>query len=948
MKTQLLRIGSMALLMIAAVAGHQTAQAQSNVYSAPISDAFTFSVYPDFNYGSLGTLEVYRSAQNDLMWSFLRFDLASLSMPTGAIITSAELRMYLSSSSGTGPFPVNLYSVNQSWSESTINWSSQPSPDTPVTSANVPAGTDVWVTWDVTTLAQQWWSGVYPNQGLVLTPGGNNAMQLFFASREDATNSPRLMITYTPPTNCLSIYCPTNLTAYLCGSNCVTVPFVVTGSNACNPQDFSVTTDLPTNYCFSQGTTWVHATAFGSGQSNQCSFSVTVLSDCPPSSPPPSLSASRLGPCLIQLRWTDPATNYLLQFTTNMAPPIHWQEVTEPVTWLSNFCSVTVSNACQGTREFRLRVAGLPVYTVVGPAVTGSQFNALAGKLNLPAAAYDTNGFVLFTDPDLFVKIPTDVAGFVNTNNEENTQVLLERLAFGQITQLPVLSDSNALQLAQDALASAGLIPAAPQNATSEVVHSQFRVADTNGGVVCDVPIDTKVRLNVNLRGIPLVGPGAKAAITFDGLGNVTHINYSLRRLQPGPIMTLLPQSAADQIAMNTYLASFANKPGKISYDSKLVYYAPPGEKNAAQTLIPHYAYSASFTASNGAAPILLRSVLIPAIASSNLVPAVSLSTSYNNGLVGGQATATGGHPPYTYLWNSSSAVLVASNSSPSIYYQPQTRSVERLSLLVVDANGLTASASADIPANIQQGPSKSSSTSGGGIGPKIVGVNDVGTEWIGTTAGLDGSSANAGGFVSRFSSAGGTTVRFNWGDHDAFERDFKDPALGGDDANWVDNVDAVFYTGHAGGEGWVFTSAVGDDFLHYTEARYGQTDLEWLAIAACGPLEHGPYPDDWTFRWPRVFKGLHLLCGYDNESFDNSDEGRKWADYMLRGNTVAQAWLQTGIEVQWGAALRVGVLGVADETGACNVNDHYWGKGTVGPDILRVIYSWGYSVPVD
>jgi hypothetical protein len=797
-----------------------------------------------------------------------------------------------------------------------------------------------------------------PSPNLTCTPPSGTFLplgitQVQCSSTDQCGNSNSLSFTVTVITNCfpncLDLPCPAGLTGYACGSNCASVPFSIAATNYCNPADLTVITDFPPGYCFQLGTTWVHVIAYGSGQTAQCSFAVTILSNCPSSQTPPTLIASQLSAPFLQLDWTDPETNYVLQATTDLDTPVHWQEVNLPVTRSGASARVVVPNTSQGTKFFRLRVASLPIYTVSGPPVTASQFNTLASLTKLPPDARDTNGFVLFTDTNLFVKIPTDVVGYVTTNNEENTQVLLERLSFGQINQMPVLSDSNALQMALTIWSNAALLPGAPYQGNPEVVNSNFRAVDTNGTTVCDVPIDTKVRFNLALGGIPIIGPGAKAAITFDGLGHVTHLNYSLRPLQTGPNLPLLSQSAADQIAMDTYLASFAKEPGEVIFTSELVYYAPPAENNAVQTLIPHYQYSGSFApaGTNSSPPILLRSVLIPAIISPGLIPAVTLSVSNSAGFVSGQATVTGGLSPYTYLWNSSSAILVASNS-PSVSYQSRTRTVERLSLLVVDANGFTASASADAPANFQPGMSIPQSAVAGSNDRKIVGINDVGTEWIGSSAGLSGSSANAGGFVRRFSAAAGTVVRFNFGDFDAYERDFKDPAFGGDDNVWVDNLDAVFYTGHANGSGWQFTSSVDDRFLDFTEAAYGQTDLEWLVIAACGPLQHGVYPDDWTFRWPRVFRGLHLLCGYDNTSRDNSDEGRKWADYMLRGYTVAQAWIRTGIEVQSGARLHVAVMGVADETGACNVNDHYWGTGSVGPDVVRIVYSWGYSVPVD
>ena len=121
---------------LAAWAGVLPWSARANTLTLnPEADALTFSVYQDLAFGANNVLEVYRSAQNDTMWSFLRFDLQNPpgSIPSGSVITSAALQLYLSSVSGQGSLSVPLYSLNQSWSESSITWSNQPPPNTPFT-----------------------------------------------------------------------------------------------------------------------------------------------------------------------------------------------------------------------------------------------------------------------------------------------------------------------------------------------------------------------------------------------------------------------------------------------------------------------------------------------------------------------------------------------------------------------------------------------------------------------------------------------------------------------------------------------------------------------------------------------------------------------------------------------------------------------------------------------
>ena len=85
---------------------------------------------------------------------------------------------------------------------------------------------------------------------------------------------------------------------------------------------------------------------------------------------------------------------------------------------------------------------------------------------------------------------------------------------------------------------------------------------------------------------------------------------------------------------------------------------------------------------------------------------------------------------------------------------------------------------------------------------------------------------------------AHGWTQQFYWGDANAWESDWRT-----NNNSYVDNVDFVFYTGHANAWGWVL-SPPEDNFLSDAEVRaavpdlYGNNNLEWLIIAACGPMQ--------------------------------------------------------------------------------------------------------------
>jgi Family of unknown function (DUF6345) len=219
----------------------------------------------------------------------------------------------------------------------------------------------------------------------------------------------------------------------------------------------------------------------------------------------------------------------------------------------------------------------------------------------------------------------------------------------------------------------------------------------------------------------------------------------------------------------------------------------------------------------------------------------------------------------------------------------------------------------------------------------------DVGAEYIGVSQGLGGSQGNANGFVNTMT-AKGIPVQFFWGDYSAWETDFKDPSKNGDDSNWVDDVDMTFYTGHANGDGFSFSSNHDDGFLHYNDAVWGNRDLEWLVIAACGPLQLDSGGLRWWQRWGPAFQGLHQLLGYTTVSWDNTDEGRLMAEKVLGtqilwfnigARTVRQAWVETATQVQpssvtWAYMVPYG------SGNSSNLDDYFWGRGTTTFDITN------------
>jgi hypothetical protein len=222
----------------------------------------------------------------------------------------------------------------------------------------------------------------------------------------------------------------------------------------------------------------------------------------------------------------------------------------------------------------------------------------------------------------------------------------------------------------------------------------------------------------------------------------------------------------------------------------------------------------------------------------------------------------------------------------------------------------------------------------------------EAGASWIGQSGGLIGSQANAQGFVDEWAAAG-WHIDFNWGDHNAWESDWRR-----NDDTWVDNADFVFYTGHADGNGWVL-SPPDDDRLDFSEIGaspktpgdlWGQSDLEWVIIAACGPLEDDLLAaggGDVLARWDGAFDGMHILMGYGSVTNDNTDEGRKISQYAKGGSTLIDAWFRTAKEIQpssngwpapFGPTVYVGAMWVG--RGSIDpYKDHAWDFGSVSAD---------------
>jgi hypothetical protein len=174
------------------------AMPQTTVTLTAVAGATLKSWQATTNFGSDPTLYMSHSHidtdENAAM--LVRFDLSSL--PSDAIIDSANFQLYLESSSGLTPVDLNVYYVRDAWTESTVTWNTMPRVFHMGVVWHMDAASG-WKSLGIAGWVSNWQTG--ENDGLLLygPATGTAFYQRKFASREHSTNLPGLVVTYHLP-----------------------------------------------------------------------------------------------------------------------------------------------------------------------------------------------------------------------------------------------------------------------------------------------------------------------------------------------------------------------------------------------------------------------------------------------------------------------------------------------------------------------------------------------------------------------------------------------------------------------------------------------------------------------------------------------------------------------------------------------------------------------------
>jgi hypothetical protein len=660
--------------------------------------------------------------------------------------------------------------------------------------------------------------------------------------------------------------------------------------------------------------------------------------------------------------------------------------------------------------------ARLAVYEVTGTGIREDQARRLAEALGISAEKLVLrDGEAAFVDaaylavPTVHVTDPEIVAAERDATENHYPEIPIEVRAidYAALDRLSPPSLEDTLRSAADALQSAGLTP---EHATPVAGHTVFKTVSV-GEHPADpttANLDTHVTHRFTLDGYLLVGPGAQVQVSYGPDGNVTRLLYATRTLKKGPTVEIIPAGEMR--------GRFARcLPDDAEMSLRLVYWAPPLRPGLCasprwhpSTIIPWYAVTITRRIADPRTrtqqTITSRVHLVPATDDPRFVPSLTVAAAAQDGTrVEAHASATGGTPPYTYLWAGSNPETFASTGN-SISYVPQVRDyrsvlaaqamerIENLSVTVIDANGVRVQAGDSVHVTAQPAPRSHNSITYGCESP-----NDPGPS---PTDGSYAPERIAWQQAMGAPGQGGGSQRFCWLADDSWPGDYIEPVPPGslepspwingdaDYSNWgINTTNIMLYNGdgnpgaftemypgatladyNASGGATLFTPGPGDVQIggqSYTVnyngawgAPHTGDSLQWLAMYACEILDDdGSNPPPWQ-RWGSAFNGLHSMLGFYSLASDAGVGfmtdfpalilGVNAVFFVISPQTIVQGWLNSAMANNMGTPAAMGpVFNVeydGQTVGICDYGDYYWGKGPVGLTIPQsLINGWWY-----
>ena len=453
------------------------------------------------------------------------------------------------------------------------------------------------------------------------------------------------------------------------------------------------------------------------------------------------------------------------------------------------------------------------------------------------------------------------------------------------------------------------------------------------------------------LSGIPVGGPGAKIRVSIGDEGEVIGLHYVWREVESFESCRHIGEDEATEI----FKEKLGAEPEQL--EIRLEYYAE-SEFTKQDFLQPYYVFDGTMMIEQD--EVHLKTQVIPATTFSPMARIVSPDDSEEfpeGAMIEFEASVSGGEPPYEYIWESHIDGVIGTEASLSKTLSVGKRDEEILPhtiwLTVIDRNG-----NQDIAlASVIVSPSSPMALAPEGIQTLSAGsprddANDkeVGIEWVCAyreKGNLPKSALIARGFMNGLTSDG-WVCRFDFGDQSAWEQDFKyrEGPAGGTDYEQIDAVDFAYYCGH--GDPYYIDLTNGEhdsQRFWFANARWGGNaggaeeeagDLEWIVLDACQTLKlMEGHANDVFDRWDQAFDGLHMVLGFDTDSFDYMERGFLFAKLMKWRYTIRMSWIMVTTATEESSTRGAYLLAVTsrDYTYTHTSEDHLPGHGYVSPD---------------
>jgi len=582
--------------------------------------------------------------------------------------------------------------------------------------------------------------------------------------------------------------------------------------------------------------------------------------------------------------------------------------------------------------------AVLPIFKVKKSGLTPEEARQLGAAFKVEAQ-HAEDGSVQFVS-DQLANVPmlqAGAAGLAAPNlprDEGGMPTSMQAFDVIAIQKLMPLGEREARAATVNGFADAKVpLPGEGGAAMTKVSHTTLNLQSLDGKTSFSQPIDTSVRFDFSLADFPLLGPGAKVRLTYAPNGDVTGLGYATRDLAEGKMTPLTsPFDARRECAKHYPEGSKLQTP-------RLVYWAPGLEQNV-RSIFPHWECRGKGPSNSELLPAVL-----PAI--QDAAPTATIDASVEQGThVRAIAGVRGGTPPFSYSWQSLTTELSEKESSnPSISYDVMPRAptdTEIIAITITDANGLVGKARAVL--KVAPPPTVMAAAT---PAPLSLAAVDVGGDF--NVYDWQCVKQSADGFKSVFDGKG-IPIAFRWTGMMAWESDFKQTGAptNGHDADWVDNVDLAWYTGHGSPGSFTFDNASYDDGdIVPNDARWGDRDLEWMQLESCNVLQFDSGGVAIWDRWAKVFDGLHLLNGFQTLAACVETPGgtsgrfssylfpRPFFFFTLPPLKVRQAWAQMAYDLEPSGRQYV-TMGAAAAGWVTNYDDYFWGQGPVGFDIPK------------